>query len=330
MCMKLYLSVLLLAIMIVHQTYARELLIKHDGLPADALVELFYVLTGTVMTLDEMHVYAQAHFLRPTGIERWHMEVSVFEPLKDKLIPLLDALGMIQQENPSQEAYDIIIIFGATASGMRGRLGFAQKCCYEQLCNSSCLVFLTSERPRFDDIETASVIFNKTIVDKLPEREIEIAHILVDDIITNALVRDRLQFVATNLIIEPSGSQRRANTFDTIVTWLSQMISNEQMVHRLQSVSILAISDNPHIVYQDAVLRSALGCFGLSDYTLETVGRAAEIDHPLSLAVMLDALARTLYVERFNYQNGFVQKEISTQSNSIVQEFYPKSMPVDA
>lgn len=100
------------------------------------------------------------------------------------LVKALDELHFTREYTPEHDQYDIIILFGATAGGMRGRLLFAKTVCAKQLQNAKQIIFLAAERARFPDVETAEVIFDNKYDGKtpLPETEIDIAKYIAAEV----------------------------------------------------------------------------------------------------------------------------------------------------
>jgi hypothetical protein len=80
-----------------------------------------------------------------------------------------------------------------------------------------------------------------------------------------------------------NGTLRRPNTQDTIDEWLRS--------YNPQPGSILALSNQPYIGYQDAVLRKALP----KTFDVETVGNACS--NNTKSTVIIDSLARWIYNE---------------------------------
>ena len=78
------------------------------------------------------------------------------------------------------------------------------------------------------------------------------------------------------------GTLVRPTTADTITEWLKT---------EPQPGTIIAISDQPHCLYQQAVLKALLP----SNFDVETVGNGTS--EKTSVALMLDALGRALYQE---------------------------------
>jgi hypothetical protein len=92
-------------------------------------------------------------------------------------------------------------------------------------------------------------------------------------------------FSNTPMQLMTDGSQRRPTTSDTIKTWLST---------NPKPGSCLVISSQPHVGYQDAVVRTYLP----TDFTVDTVGTASKTTvYTQKCGEYLDAIARWLYQE---------------------------------
>lgn len=78
-----------------------------------------------------------------------------------------------------------------------------------------------------------------------------------------------VHFVDTPGTYDAQGVWRRPNTDDSVKYWL---ISHPQPGH------ILAVSNQPHVIYQDAVLKTLLPF----SFTVESVGPAARSSYHLA------------------------------------------------
>ena len=81
-----------------------------------------------------------------------------------------------------------------------------------------------------------------------------------------------------------TGLAIRPNTGDTIIAWLK---------HNPKPGEILAISSQPYVQYQDAVLKTLIP----HGFSTETIGPATVGDSE-AIAVNLDNVARILYQEQ--------------------------------
>lgn len=242
-------------------------------------------------TLDSVVQATQKVWLRKPGTERWHME-NKFEPLRDQLTPLLNDLNLLKEIKPAQKTYDVAIILGAAVSRMRDRLAYA----LEQWRNGirfNTLVFLAGERPLDPEKESVQQLYDRTSKhvradwqepNIAPTTETEMAKMVFDqaDLPDGFKKSVKVVFIDTPMQPTADGGTRRSNTGDTIKLWLAETAPQG---------SVLAISNQPYVGYQHAVLKS----FVPQQLHVETVGPKA--NSALSIDVHLDNLARWLYQE---------------------------------
>lgn len=306
--------------------------------PSNEIVQLCETLDPSVDSSnpDAINKFFQTKLLRKPGKERWQIKPSPFEDQKEKILPILEQMGMIHEIRPQKKSYDIAFFFGATGPGFCGRSAFFNRC-LQKIENKPETICITSLRPRFQDIETEQVIFDKSLgnfhtslfqKNQYCINEFEIAQIITARLIKDDKIRDKMQFVAAPLIENPDGTTRRANTAETFQYFFNELKKNKQQTaaEYLSGKSILVISDNPHCLYQDTVARIELGKAGVKNFNLETVGRAVDTTHPLALAVMLDAIARTFYCQCHTNYDCLTKMPAQKYDD----EFRPRSQPEDA
>jgi hypothetical protein len=251
--------------------------IKHDG------------------TLTSIVAETQKAWLRRPGTERWNMEDN-FEALKPQIMPLLKELGFLDEALPPKYHYKYALILGSTVSGMRKRISYLLEL-YKRGMRFANLVFLVGARP-LDPIKESPDILYKRDNQYLPFRpgwkqpvtpaqtETEVAHMIFDQAELPAYFKDsvKIHFVDTPMQKNDNGTLRRPNTGDTVNHWLKQGI---------EPGTVLAISNQPYVRYQEAVLKTYLP----SSFTVETAGRP-KASGKFRVGVVLDTLARWLYQEK--------------------------------
>ncbi len=244
-------------------------------------------------TLESVVQETQKVWLRKPGTERWQMEKK-FEELRPQLEVAFKQLGILDEIKPSHNTYDTALILGATLSTIRNRLAYALEL-WKSGIRFDSLVFLVGERPLDPEKESRQELFdrnNKQLAIKatwqepveLPKTETEMAKMVFDqtELPQGFLDHVKVYFIDTPMQSTPEGGTRRPNTGDTIKLWL------DEMPH---PGSILAISNQPYVGYQHAVLKTLVP----KELSFQTVGQ--KVGTIQNVDVMLDNLARWLYQE---------------------------------
>lgn len=212
------------------------------------------------------------------GKERWQYEYY-FEELKEQAMPLMKRLGCVDAIHAQELHYDYAIVMGALLCRVERRLDFLWEE-WQRGVRFETLVFLTGQR----DIDSKQEPLPEG-VDSETQMMIRVyrAHPL-----SQAAREVPLVIIDTSKQFDNVASLRRPNTSDTIKAWLKT---------HPQPGRCLAVSDQPFIGYQEAVVKQFLP----SNFTLEFIGRADEEKFPLTL--YLDNLAKWLLHSETNYEN---------------------------
>lgn len=244
-------------------------------------------------TLQGIVQATQKAWIRPADKERWQMGEQ-FEGLKEKTLPLFEQMNLLQEVNPSAQVYDYALFNGSTVPNMRARLAELLKI-YNNGVRFKKLVVFLGDRPLDPVREPESIFFDRKngvlpIREDwkepavLPKTESDMGHMLLDQAILPAGFKElvEIEFVDTPMQKNNDGSLRRPNTGDTVNLWLTR---------NPKPGTALAISSQPHVNYQHAVLETLLP----ESFTIDTVGGA--VKHPIHVGNFLDNLARWLYQE---------------------------------
>jgi len=250
-------------------------------------------------TPEALNVYAQTHFLRKAGAERWEMK-SIHEDKREHLLPYLEELKVLQDIYPLKSFYDHVLILGATVSSMRKRVATL-----EDLWRSGVrfknIYFLVGTRPLDPKVEGEEVLYDPRKSEipfragwrpspQRPQTEDGAAKLVWDQVISDKELREKtIQYISASEVKDiKSGKMRRANTADTIRAWISL---------NPEPGSVLIISNNPYIPYQYATVSGILRHHG---FVGEQIDAAGQGDRNTPVAVHLDNLARWLYTELHN------------------------------
>jgi len=253
--------------------------IQHDG----TLVE---IVRSTQFPQDE------GGWLRTSGKERW--EVKEISPEKrEQLMTMFDKLFVIQEIEPAGIYYDYAVILGATVHRVRSRLQYLVEL-WKKGVRFGCIVVLVGQRPLDSGLESPEELLNENntmfpfkhgwqLTDDLPTTETGMAKLVFAQSPLPA-EWDNLSIIFVDTPMQQTlfGKLRRPNTQDTIMHWFKT---------NPRAGSVLAISGQPYVNYQDTVLR----CFIPDTFSLETVGKAAPLKERTT--TILDSMARWLYQE---------------------------------
>lgn len=273
------------------QTEPFQQLFNDKSLPHQSLVVLLEGLNiKHANTLESIVLETQKEWLRKPGTERWQ-EQKQFSSLSHELITKeCSSLGMIGTIFPKLKKYDYVIVLGGTVQTTRKRFAYAMELINQGIsCNS--IVFLCGQRPLDKTIESEEILVND-IANPLPQRadwqkpailpttETEMTRMVIDQTSLPKTIKEKIVVVDTPSKIGPNGSIVRPTTGDTFAQWLS---------FGVQPGTVLVISSQPYVGYQDSVARTFLP----KTFIIETVGKASQDD--VSDAIMLDTLARWIY-----------------------------------
>lgn len=241
-------------------------------------------------TLESIVQETQKEWLRKPGTERWHEQKNFSSQSHTLIIKECSSLGMIGAITPKQKKYDYIIVLGGTVQTTRKRFAYALELINQNVsCNS--IVFLCGQRPLDKTIESEEILVNditnplhqradwqKPAI--LPTTETEMAHMIIDQTELPKNIKEKIVVIDTPSKIGPNGNIVRPTTGDTFAQWLS---------FGVQPGTVLVISSQPYVGYQDSVSRTFLP----KTFIIETVGKASQDD--VSDAIMLDTLTRWIY-----------------------------------
>lgn len=217
---------------------------------------------------EEILSEVQQLWLRKFGQERWELPAYSPDDHAD-IVDDLFAMGYIGEIGPQKKYYDYCLVLGATIPSMKKRLEYLGDLWWRGV-RFTHLVFLASNRPISQKGDRMAA--NESFRD-----EMEALIFLYEN---SALPRE-LKEVPVKIALAKR-NMGRANTTDTLAAWLAENPSPG---------SALAISTQPHVKYQEAVLCGLLP----EEFSVEVVGSRASEE--MNLASALDAYARTLYTK---------------------------------
>ncbi|MBS0629085.1 MAG: hypothetical protein JSS30_02530 [Verrucomicrobia bacterium] len=230
--------------------------------PAQELLSLFDAPTD--LPLEMLTPYLLQEWMQANK-ERWEMDRR-FEEKRDLALPLLRELQCIETIRAQKQHYSYALVLGATGSVMKKRLDFLYEE-WERGVRFDQIILLTGARDLDPKIE------------EIPEglqTETDLFVYLFDHHPLNGLV--------PHLVIDsPKQAARRPTTASTVLEWLK---SNPK------GGSCLAVSTQPFVGYQEAVVRSLLP----TAFEVEAIGPQMGQNYPLS--IYLDNFAKWLKYEQ--------------------------------
>ena len=227
--------------------------------------------------------------LRANNKERWELQHLYDTNKQMKMITYCKQLHVIHGIKPTKKHYNYVLIFGATIHSVRFRLAYLIKLWHEGVRWNS-LVILTGQRKLDSRVETERdycnrnnnvlEIQNSWHLTQIPQTEFDmIKMVLNQSVLPSEWNTIPCIIIDTPMQLKNNGPQR-PTTEDTIKRWITtQPIPG----------SILAISSQPFIGYQDKALHTYIP----ETFSPETVGPS--MYESCTTEVLLDALARWLY-----------------------------------
>jgi len=273
--------------------------VNSEGKPSSIILRMMDVLElpndGTLKNIVDI---TQEKFFqkKPDGQrkERWEIE-EVVPHLREDVMPILDKLGMLKEFFPSEKKYDSALILGALTPSVRKRLNYLGDL-WENGIRFDKIVFLGGERPLEPTKESPGILFDRKNEEllirvdwqppkEMPKTELEMMRMVWDQAkLPREMKKIRTQWIDAPMKPNSAGIKLlRPTTEDSIKIW-----REVKPIER----KILAVSNNPHIGYQESVLKTYLP----KDFNVETVGPAASLKLPL--AFYLGEMSRWLYQEQ--------------------------------
>lgn len=278
---------------------SNETFLDQAGNPSKPLLELLSLLeiehNGTLPSIVQATQKSWIQAIRPANKERWEIEERIkenFEKKREQIIPLFKQIGLYDSCAPQQQHYDYALILGCRLVGMCNRLKTLINLTIQGVSFDK-IIFLSGESPLMNEEtrETLEQQFKTTLAqnhliitqEDFPNNESSLLEYIVEHtIFPKSWQKIEKVFIRSPMKKSNQGILTSPTTGDTVQQWLEKNPKNG---------SILAISDQPHCLYQQAVLKTLLP----NNFEIETVGAA--ISEKTSVALMLDALARALYQE---------------------------------
>ena len=225
--------------------------------PAKELLTLFdvpiYSSPHSQFSIAEILYYLQNHWMQE-GKERWEME-NRFEEKRELALPVLKAIGCIETIHAEKTHYRYALVLGSLGKTMQHRLDFLYEE-WQKGVRFDQIVLLTGERdldPKIEEfppnLRTETELF--LYLFQSHPLKMTVPHVVVNS------PKQTL----------PNGTLRRPDTLATVRDWLSLLPTPG---------SCLAISTQPFVGYQEAVIRFALP----PSFELECIGPGTQNVYP--------------------------------------------------
>jgi hypothetical protein len=217
----------------------------------------------------------QRAWLRPAGQERWELPHASYQDTR--LRKLLATSPFACERRPVQPYWDNVLLMSAIEPVFVSRLRYLRRLFADGM-RAGRVFLLGGERRLLPHHEAGAI---KALGENSTEIEMLIHHAERQRAKENIL--RAIAFLPCSTPYQPSadGSLRRPNTLDTVKTWQSTCDDGG---------SVLCLTNQPYVLYQTAIICSVLG----QDRHIQGSGPAAE--HNFKTAIVLDALARWIYV----------------------------------
>lgn len=278
----------LLCFLLVLGVYLNAMVFNEKGEPKKALLTILDTLYLPYKPHDTSVFETTKVLLRKEGVERKDItEKNLTYEQKTAIYAALSELGFIQEVRPSVLEYDDILIMGGYADEMRCRMEYLINL-YHKGLRFKRIFFLTGHRKRDQSHETDHIIFfkNKAArVSTVVQTEVDIMKLIWSQIDKPQELESVETFVVdVGVKALAKGKKSLPNTYDTLKALMDGP-------YNLSGRTYLAISSQPYIAYQEALLKRVLP----SSYQGMTAGPVPPKN--ILFAQYLDILARTVHNE---------------------------------
>lgn len=196
----------------------------------------------------------QAKFIVRKGTqERWEVQpLAWMNQETDKILADLKTLGLTTEVAPISQKVDAICILGATRKSMSIRVRYAESLLYNGW-ETHALILLAGERPASKDVdgteaELAAIAADRGLKDWHALTE---THLLEDLFAHSPLRKAKLKTNLKTYVIDTlAGDLSRPTTQTTVLALLEWLKTKPEIK------TILLISNQPHVAYQEVIIRS--------------------------------------------------------------------------
>ena len=247
--------------------------------PTPLLRDIFAITeTAGVENLETAVKQSNFRWIRPKGFERWDVYSLFDNSVRSALTKKIKRSAIAKEKMPLKKHYDAVVVYGATTSRVKGRIGFLIRL-HKMGITWDKIYLLGSTRDlkigNESDQEMAKVLEKKGIVPT--------EMTMMNDTWQQTPMPESLKAIAVVSIQSGERSDgTRATTEDTLVDMIKD-------TNNVEGKNFLFISNNPYICYQDAVAKRVLEKYGV---VIETIGEAMVFNETMENVV--DTVARCL------------------------------------
>ena len=157
---------------------------------------------------------------------------------------------MVKAIKPQKKKYHCALILGALAKSTRSRFTYLNHLIKHEKISLDRIYFLVGQRPLFHNYESKEVLLgnypHSLLIKKnwkppkvLPQTETEAAQLIVDQTeLADVSLKDQIYYIDTPMQKTSKGSERRPNTTDTVIEWLSKKHKEILFCRFLQTLTV--------------------------------------------------------------------------------------------
>lgn len=250
-------------------------------------------------SIESIKNITQKTLLRPATLER-EESPEMYPEKREALLPFFKELGLVDDVHPTKKHYNHVIVYSNGLASMRRRFAFASAL-WQRGVRFGNLHLVGSERKRHPQLESQEILTDPNNPDlplredwefdgELPSTETPMMKFIYDQ----AKLAPGFKEIPVEVLNipnhkKPDGSETRANTRTQVVTWCDlHKNPNDSTIQ-----TVLSISDNPYIAYQDSVAKT----YADPAFDFETAGPRADTNQSNFNLMCLDTVARIIYQE---------------------------------
>lgn len=258
---------------------------------------LIYALSELLDELNVPHAMnlesitaATQRWRRQPGQERWEMpDIKLDFQRQERVMAHLEKLGLVKELRPKSQEFEYALLLGATAPRMETRLLQLAKL-WQDGVRFNEIIFLVGQRPLTPGIDQVDTLVTRVLGKAASEEARRNARPMTETeaatmVYETTELPEAMRKVPVHYVDTPrywhNDHWQRANTRDTLKKWMERADTSPGKT--------LIVSDQPHSLYQQEVVRQELP----ASFPTEVTGQRAGVD--TRIAIYLDALALWLH-----------------------------------
>lgn len=247
--------------------------------PTQLLRDIFKITEiENVENLEYATKQSNFRWIRPKGLERWHLYSILLDHQRVKLEKIIKNSALSKEKMPTKKHYYAVVILGATTTRVSTRMEFLLKLAKSGVTWEK-VFLLGSDRDLNTGPEADQRMAEFLKLRESQETEMAMMEYLWSQFNKPKFCQD-MKAISAQAGKRPDGT--RAGTEDILMELV-------KIMGDVKGQSILFISNNPYICFQDAVVKRVLKHHNINT---ETVGDAMSGGE--SMENVLDTVARCL------------------------------------